>query len=186
MSEGAEEGVTRLKLSRRALGSGLVAAALVPGAALEARPLKKAEGDLVRPVARRGCTVTPLPTGLVLVAGGIQTSPTGLAQIYDPEQDAWFAAAPMNTPRAYHAAAPLPDGRVLVAGGRYIHTLSSAEIYDPRRDQWISVAPMNTPRSEHGAAALNRGNVLVTGGFHRGPLSSAELYEAVADRWTLL
>jgi hypothetical protein len=136
MSEAAEEGVTRLKLSRRALGSGLVAAALVPGAALEARPLKKAEGDLVRPVARRGCTVTPLPTGLVLVAGGIQTSPTGLAQIYDPRRDQWISVAPMNTPRSEHGAAALNRGNVLVTGGFHRGPLSSAELYEAVADRW--------------------------------------------------
>lgn len=184
-----------LRMTRRqalgGLGAGLAAGVLAQSAPAEARsPLAKPpdKGGTASspPLARRGCTATALRGGLILVAGGFQTSPTGAVQLFDPEHGQWLDAAPMNTPRYYHAAAALHDGRVLVVGGKFLQVLSSAEIYDPRQDTWTLVAPMNGPRMEHGAAASDRGGVLVTGGFYRAPLSSAELYDQNADLWTLL
>lgn len=191
MNDPIDTGPARARITRRqalgGIGGGLIAAALAPGGA-EATPFPKPHSreESVSPIGRRGCTVTSLPTGMVLVAGGLQTNATGMAQIYDPLRREWFAAAPMNTPRAHHAAAVLYDGRILVAGGRFINVLTSAEIYDPRRDEWTGVAPMNGPRAEHGAASVHPAGVLVTGGTFRTPLSTAELYDPFLDRWLIL
>lgn len=192
MSDAIEPGRPRARISRRqalgGIGGGLVATVLVPEAA-EAKPLPwpRGKGDATAsPLSRSGCTVTPLPGGLLLVAGGYQSSATGAVQIYDPHRGEWFDAAPMNTPRFYHAAVALFDGRVLVAGGKFLDVLSSAEIYDPRGNEWSHVAPMNGPRAEHGAAPITGTQVLVTGGFYRAPLSSVEIYDPTADRWTRL
>jgi len=191
MNDSIEADLARARITRRqalgGIGGGLVAAALPPGGA-EAAPFEKPNSreETVSPIGRRGCTVTSLPTGMVLVAGGIQSNTTGMAQIYDPLRREWFDAAPMHTPRAHHAAAVLFDGRILVAGGRFINVLASAEIYDPRRDQWTLVAPMNGPRAEHGAASIHPPGVLVTGGVFRTPLSTAELYDPFRDRWLIL
>jgi hypothetical protein len=183
-----DDPVSGVRFSRRALGTvggGILLSAL---AAPEASAHWKKPGrndDTVSPLARRGCSVTALNNGMLLVAGGIQSSPTSAVQLYDPGRDDWFAASPMITPRAHHAAVLLWDGKVLVCGGRFLNELSSAEIYDPRGDDWESVAPMSGPRAEHGAA-IHAANVVVTGGINRVPLSSVELYDLRSDSWRRL
>ena len=69
--------------------------------------------------ARSLHTATLLPTGLVFVAGGIDTNLNPLAncELYDPASGTWTAGGSLNTARFFHTATLLPNGRVLVAGG---------------------------------------------------------------------
>lgn len=138
-------------------------------------------GESVAPLARYGSTATPLPSGLVLVAGGCQAGVLSSAQIYDPSADDWFDVAPMNTPRCYHAAVALHGGLVLVLGGQCTRVLSSVEVYDPREDTWTLAAPLSRPRYGHAAVLLNDTEALVSGGFHQAPLSSVEFYDVKAS-----
>ncbi len=70
------------------------------------------------PVARAGHTVTPMPDGSVLVAGGNFFPDDSFgAELYDPATSTWRGAATMIAWRAYHTATLLPNGEVLVAGG---------------------------------------------------------------------
>src|SRR5262245_59974223 len=66
---------------------------------------------------RKYHTATLLPTGLVLVAGGVRAVPLSTAGLYDPVTGMWAATASMDTARAAHTATLLPSGQVLVAGG---------------------------------------------------------------------
>lgn len=74
--------------------------------------------------ARRMHTLTALPDGRVLAAGGItggQVWPVpGLtsAEVYDPVSGAWTPTGAMAVPRHGHSATVLTDGRVLVAAWR--------------------------------------------------------------------
>ncbi len=64
-------------------------------------------------------TVTRLPDGRVLMAGGANAAGSAAlssAEIYDPANDSWAATGALSAPRYYHVAAALGDGRVLVAG----------------------------------------------------------------------
>ena len=85
-----------------------------------------------------GSTVTLLPSGKVLVAGGYGNSIYASAAIYDPNANsanAWSFVKPMNSPRTGHAAILLSDGRVLVSGGSNgQNNLGPSEIYDPNAD----------------------------------------------------
>jgi hypothetical protein len=99
-----------------------------------------------------------LDDGRVLVAGGLNESPTGpstnvdtsrLAFLYDPVTGAWSAAGELVERRLGHAMALLRDGRVLVVGGArsfldYYGSAGvlppSAEIYDPASNGWRLVA----------------------------------------------
>ncbi|HUW17563.1 MAG TPA: kelch repeat-containing protein, partial [Actinomycetes bacterium] len=101
--------------------------------------------------SRSGHTATLLPDGRVLVAGGAiarcDSTTTGgcietnapvsgelaSAEVYDPGNRSWTAAANMVETRGGHTATLLPDGRVLVAGGYSPigEVLASAELYDP-------------------------------------------------------
>jgi len=70
---------------------------------------------------RSGHTATRLGDGRVLVVGGEgdfdSPTPGVVAEMYDPEADAWSVAGPFQTQRQGHAATLLDDGRVLFSGG---------------------------------------------------------------------
>ncbi len=84
-------------------------------------------------------TATRLASGLVLVAGGVTSEPTGTigaeAELYDPAGGSWSATGPMRWTRVYHTATLLDTGQVLAAGGDDDgggwH--AAAEVYDPPR-----------------------------------------------------
>src|SRR2546428_6497000 len=68
-------------------------------------------------VARDGHTGTLLPTGMVLVAGGINSSGVlSRTELYDPATGTWTTAATLNTARTGHTTTLLTNGKVLVAG----------------------------------------------------------------------
>jgi N-acetylneuraminic acid mutarotase len=67
---------------------------------------------------RDGHTATLLPSGRVLVTGGVHFSTMNGAELYDPVSGTWIPTANVSTPRFYgHTATLLSDGKVLVAGG---------------------------------------------------------------------
>jgi len=140
--------------------------------------------------ARGAHTATLLPTGKVLVAGGIwdvdnpyQTCYTESGtELFDSGGGTWTVVNSMTTSRALHTATLLPNGKVLVAGGvgSDFHPLSSAEIYNPANGMWAVVNSMTTTRASHTATLLTNGKVLVAGGVG----ASAELYDPAGGTWT--
>ena len=70
--------------------------------------------------SRDGHTATLLPSGLVLVAGGVRNyyRLLGSAELYDPSAGVFVPAGAMGVNRTSHTATLLPDGRVLITGGR--------------------------------------------------------------------
>jgi N-acetylneuraminic acid mutarotase len=88
--------------------------------------------DLIR--GRAGHSVTSLPSGKLLVAGGYSSVDGILDTLeeYDPELDEWQEVASLDTERQGHGASLLPDGRVLFAGGESdAGATTSVEVYDP-------------------------------------------------------
>ncbi|MDQ3578922.1 MAG: kelch repeat-containing protein [Actinomycetota bacterium] len=76
---------------------------------------------------------------MLLVGGypGEGRPPTGTAEVYDPDRDAFVSVQSLSEARASHTATTLlPDGRVLIAGGRGSAgaSLDSTEIFDPDED----------------------------------------------------
>jgi uncharacterized repeat protein (TIGR01451 family) len=137
--------------------------------------------------ARYAHTVTLLPDGRVLAAGGFGSgSALRCAEVYDPATGAWSSTGDLNAARHYHTATLLPDGRVLVAGGRGSSgVLSSAELYDPATGVWTTTAAMHAARYWHTATLLPDGRVLVAGGRGSdGPISSAEVYDPATETWS--
>ncbi len=84
---------------------------------------------------RNGHTATLLPSGKVLVTGGVYFSAKNGAELYDPVSGTWSPTGDVNTPRFFgHTATLLSDGKVLVAAGaseaNMPIALDSAELYD--------------------------------------------------------
>jgi hypothetical protein len=136
-------------------------------------------------VARIFHSLTLLPTGKVLVAGG-DTS----AELYGPDTGQWTPTGSMSIPRFGYTATLLPTGKVLVVGGlnqTNVPAFTSAELYDPASGQWHATGALSTGRLRHTATVLASGKVLVLGGltqFTGPPTSSAELYDPAAGTWT--
>jgi len=139
-------------------------------------------------------TATLLLDGRVLVSGGenIENGPgqnLASAEIYDPNQGTWSAAAAMASKRRDFTATVLPvDGRVLVIGGFSFAdggALLTAEIYDPVNNSWAPTASMTIPRFGHTATLLKNGLVLVVGGNDNVEhLASAEIYDPSTGTWS--
>ena len=138
-----------------------------------------------------GQTLTLLPNGNVLAAGG-QDSSLHNSEVYDPRTGSWSAIFYlMKVERTSHTATLLPNGKVLVAGG-YSSTglvCAGAELYNPGAKTWTLTGAMWTGRFEHTTTLLPNGKVLVAGGdiinsFTSSATNSAELYDPVTGLWT--
>jgi N-acetylneuraminic acid mutarotase len=136
---------------------------------------------------REQFTATLLPSGKVLVAGGLNSSGAlASAELYDPATNAWSSAGSMAASRSWHTATRLLSGKVLITGGRVSGTSyrAAAELYDPATNSWSSAGSMAASRGYHTATLLSSGKVLVTGGASSVALSSAELYDPATNSWS--
>jgi WD40 repeat protein len=131
--------------------------------------------------ARSSHTSTLLPTGHVLVAGGISGGTSGLAtaDLFDPVAGT-FVALPskLTVARAGHTATLLPTGDVLLVGSLQG---TSAERYHPGPDgvgNFVITGLPSQPRVTHTATLLPSGKVLIAGGLDPSlPISSCEIYD---------
>jgi uncharacterized protein (DUF2147 family) len=84
--------------------------------------------------ARVSFSMTLLPSGQVLIAGGSGGGDAygkyfASTELYDPAARTCTASANMTAEREFHSATALPDGTVLIAGGDRGSPLASAELY---------------------------------------------------------
>lgn len=159
----------------------LAAAAVLAPAVAQALNLSRGPGFST---GRYQATLTALPDGRILVAGGVDGtgSPLASAEIYNPIARTWSAAAPMGTMRTRHTATLLKTGQVLVIGGfDGIAALSTCELYNPETNSWSATnAPLAVARYRHSATFRpGDGTVVVAGGFNetQGPLKATEIYD---------
>lgn len=116
---------------------------------------------------RSGHAATLLPSGRVLITGGVDSSgnPLASAEVYDPVTKTTTVVGPMAFARVHHTSTLLTDGKVLIAGGDQNGTpLDSAEIFHPNTGLFTAQRPMHRPHTEHTATLLKDGNVLIVGG----------------------
>lgn len=136
--------------------------------------------------ARAAHTATTLPSGHVLVVGGMGAGGGSLAtaELFDPTDNSILELGSMAERRAGHTATLLRDGRVLIAGGYDGESLGSVEVFDPLARRFRRSGTLLEGRSGHTATVLRDGRVLLVGGVGRGWtfLRSAELYDAATGR----
>ena len=135
--------------------------------------------------ARNKHTLTVLPNGKVLAAGGYNdTGALANGDLYDPATGTWSATGSLLTARASHQAVPLTDGTVLVLGGNGGTTLTSVERYNPATGTWSAMPAMDEARWDFTATLLTDGRVLITGGCPSGYKTTARLFDSVTNTWS--
>lgn len=127
--------------------------------------------------ARSGHTTTLLPSGKVLVVGGIGAGGGALSstELYDAVTNTWSAGPAMAGARANHTATLLRSGKVLVVGGNNEIILNTVEVYDAAINSWAVARQLTAARMNHTATPMPSGRVLVVGGFRIGALDSGLL-----------
>lgn len=149
---------------------------------------------LVPTRARAWHSATVLPTGQVLVFGGVGANGEVMAEaeLFAPDTQTFTPLATPLTPRAHHSATLLTKGQVLIAGGVSSHgeTLDTADLWDFRTPSSTVRSPHSLVRARrnHTAVLLPSGEVLVwEGEDHKGtPLSGGEWYDPATHTWTAL
>lgn len=140
--------------------------------------------------ARAAHTATTLPSGLVLIIGGMADGGRSLAsvELFQPAHNTVQEVGPLLQGRAGHTATLLSNGRVLVAGGYTGEYLASLEVFEPATKRFRPAGSLLEGRSGHTATLLPDGRVLFIGGVGRGWtfLRSAELYDPATARSELL
>src|SRR5215472_5951640 len=131
--------------------------------------LADAEPSIVLSPARVGHAATQLPSGKILITGGVNENAwLNSALLYDSTTQTFTPTGNMISPRAGHTSTLLPDGTVLITGGEQgtgLPLLKTAELYNPTTGQFTQVAHLMTiARQKHTATLLPDGRVLIVGG----------------------
>ena len=169
-----------------------VLAAACAGPAGRDAPAPSLEGTLEAQLASRAVqTMTPLPDGSLLVAGGCVEDGCGTASdsAFAVSTGGVLSGPSLGQARDAHTATMLTDGRVLVTGGfagEGTPPLSTAEVFDPASRSWNPVGPMATGRGGHAAARLGDGRVVVAGGWvgPRTYTATTEIFDPGTGRFT--
>jgi len=133
------------------------------------------------PLGRDQHTATVLPSGAILLVGGMRSAGGGFTRrpaVVAPDLTRWVATDPQPTEVIFHAATALEDGRVLVTGGDIERSRTTqAILFDPVTMRWRPTTNMGVPRAEHASVRLLDGSVLIAG---RG---TAERFDPATERW---
>ncbi|MEO7327287.1 MAG: kelch repeat-containing protein, partial [Minicystis sp.] len=115
------------------------------------------------PAHRNGHSATLLPSGKVLLAGGVDNdgAPLSTSALYDPTSDRFLAPVALGRGRAFHTATLLPSGEVFFSGGFDTDGLIVSAL-----EHWDDALPADrllprlteVPPSPAGEGALIRGS----------------------------
>jgi hypothetical protein len=188
------------KVTYAFLVSGMLATGLLAAPNAKTHPPPPASGTFAYTgslnVARYNHTATLLPSGEVLVVGGIGVNGvyTSLAsaELYNPQTGKWTLTGNMTAGRTSFTATLLQNGEVLVAGGSdyEIRCYATAELYNLSTGVWTLTGSMTQPRCLHSATLLPNGEVLVSGGVNSiydtntNTVTGAEIYNPATGTWT--
>lgn len=146
-------------------------------------------------IGRAGFTMTPLPDGRFMAAGGyylqqngsrFSTLSSSVVEFFDPETETWELGPSMMFTHSMHETVLLPDGRVLILGGDV--NGFTGEIFDPVTNEWAAISPPGIGYSRHYRAALiDDDHVLLSGGILEGVEGSevCSVYSISEDDWTV-
>ena len=153
--------------------------------------------------ARSSATITVLPNGNVLVAGGWDGGNARCdAEVYNPGTGLWTAvgATPcagnsMSSGRFNHTATPLLTGGVLICGGQTggVDVVTpTCDIFSPTGvggcaatgGCFAATGSMLLGRQAHSATLLNDGTVWVAGGWNSGAANSNPPYVVTTERYS--
>ena len=136
--------------------------------------------------ARAAHTATTLPSGDVLMVGGMADGGGSVAsvELFDVGNNTLQEVGSLAKRRAGHTATSLGGGRLLIAGGYDGDYHASLEIFEPSARRFRSAGSLLEERSGHTATLMPDGRVLFVGGVGRGWtfLRSAELYDPKTGR----
>ena len=136
--------------------------------------------------ARAAHTATTLPSGQVLVVGGMADGGGSVAsvELFDAGRNTVQDLGSLADRRAGHTATLLGGGRLLIAGGYNGEYLASLEVFEPSERRFRPAGSLVEGRSGHTATLMPDGRVLFVGGVGRGWtfLRSAELYDPETGR----
>jgi hypothetical protein len=145
-------------------------------------------GDLAQ--ARLAFTLTALPSGALLAAGGgAENHSLASAERFDPTTGKWTTVAPMGEDRLYHSAVLLGDGKLLTVGGKIANVapITDVELFDEMSGKWNKGALLSEPRTGAIPVLLPSGRALIVGGNDQlgNPfLDDAEIYDDAAKKWS--
>src|SRR6266851_7635051 len=122
---------------------------------------------------RPGQSLTLLPTGEILLAGGYNSKQVPTAELLVTDTAGHVTSLPVKMlyARAGHTATVLPDGQVLIFGGYGVNgtLVSDGELLDPTSG---TIAPVTDfrllPRAFHTATVLTDGSLVAIGGIGNG------------------
>ena len=137
-------------------------------------------------VPRQVLTLTTLPNGEVLAAGGSPDLQSGAgsatAELYDPTTNEWTMTGSMPAGRLGHTATLLPDCRVLIVGDN-----PTATTYNYVTGTFSAAGSEGSfQRSYQTATLLASGKVLIAGGeeVNETPLDTASLWDPETGTFT--
>ncbi len=111
--------------------------------------------------ARGALALVALDGRLYALGGNAGSTNVAVAEVYDPNANAWSDLPPLPNPRN-HLAGFAYRGMACVAGGRSPNT-ARVDCFDPRSGSWTHLPDLPLPTSGAGAAVVSD-QVIVAGG----------------------